>query len=633
MTYRNVKYFCLSLILSAATSFCFGAEAKQDQEENKLATYGTITLPDSTEKRDVTPSQILHLMSLSYNAECTNHSNTLKQAQSFENIFTMLKSIMSDLTDTDVTECEGLMCWVLKNQAVVLNNYVQINCKDYSSNSYELTRKALTLLRQSYQLCKKMIENGSIFDKNIVKNHELADQLYSFSQVSYQHAKVEKNHSDSLALFAESIDCLQECQILDPTVSTKPLLHDILCCSMEKFMQIYRDTNDDFQKHLQITDITMKLYTLFINNADLTKKILDYMNNYIMKSPLNFKVLIDSGFKRMLGNKKGRGNEDNNRASYIPSTYKDEFSLLNPHDFIRLPWTTYCGALHKASLIINTLSATCNNEVLAKLYLERAQKNAHNAFSFYKENVYHGQYNQNTETEQAFIQAQLNDIAGNPTPLNEFYRALHQRRREKQSQKIVEMIKTQQNLHHQEEKKRRKQAIEKSQQKMEGEVKSLYQEESTDEPASFLEITTAVTNQSPVVRETPQETISKKTKRRGIANSPLLPANDTLNVEPGRNKLFLSPNDHHVFHSLTGGVLNRNISLQQVKTLLASPAIGCKITTHNSGSSHAKATAPNGKMWTIPKAWDGPIPAYYRLQLNDFFQEALEIDPEDVILT
>lgn len=100
-------------------------------------------------------------------------------------------------------------------------------------------------------------------------------------------------------------------------------------------------------------------------------------------------------------------------------------------------------------------------------------------------------------------------------------------------------------------------------------------------------------------------------------------------MEEERKKVALSSDDYDVFHSLTGGNLDRNISLDQVKMLLTSPALGCKITT--GGSHPGKATASNGKMWTIPSPWKGPIPHYYRHQLSDFLQNSMDIDPGDVV--
>ncbi|WP_156956712.1 hypothetical protein [Candidatus Odyssella acanthamoebae] len=34
------------------------------------------------------------------------------------------------------------------------------------------------------------------------------------------------------------------------------------------------------------------------------------------------------------------------------------------------------------------------------------------------------------------------------------------------------------------------------------------------------------------------------------------------------------------------------------------------------------------EIWSRPEPWKGPIPDYYRLQLNDFLQNKMSIDPD-----
>jgi ribosomal protein L15 len=357
-----------------------------------------------------------------------------------------------------------------------------------------------------------------------------------------------------------------------------------------------------------------------------------------MDSSLDFIVVMEAGPKEISRSKgntrgrghKGRGGRASSSTAYLSPTGKNVPPVLNPRDFIVLPWTTYCGALQSASLTMNALSTQCIPQ-LTQAYGQKAQNHAADAFNFYKENVYQGEYAKDSKVEKAFIEARLADIIGNPTPLSEFYKQLRQRRQDEQHEKLVEMIKAEQEAQGQREEKHRQKSTKESQQKA---SKILLEGEDTDTPVlvSPIEAVSISINRPSVVAELSPETRPKKEKikTRGIAKPQSVSSlKDTLILEEERKKVGLSSDDHHVFHSLTGGIFDRGISLDRVKKLLTSSALGCKIST--GGSHPGKATAPNGKMWTIPSPWEGPIPHYYRQQLNDFLQSAMDIDPDNVV--
>ena len=538
----------------------------------------------------------------------------------------------------------------LKQQAVVLHNYV---CNNYistressssfesrvgsnsllSSTGYPLLKGAVTAIRKSCDLYKEL---------NDIQNYStslahLGVILLAFSENCAIKADAEEDPETSLSLFIESVDCMQESRSITPTATINTGLSAALSISLHKTVNIFADTNDKFLQLCQPTDATIQHYKLLIDNANLTRKILDYLNKYIMDSSLDFIVLTEPGTKekfRSKGNARGRSRGGKTTAStFYPSpTGKNVNPVLNPRDFIMLPWTTYCGALQRASLTMNALSMQCIPQ-LTEAYNQKAQLHAAHAFDFYKTNVYQGEYAKDLGVEKAFIEARLADIVGNPAPLAEFYKALRQKRKDEHHQKLLGMIKAKQEAQRQQEEDGRQQeAAKKAQQEV---SRILPEGENVDSSAlvpSIEIVSTPINQPSVFIGSSPEiEHRKEKVKKRGIAKpQPTSFLKDTPTLEEERKKVALSSDDYDVFHSLTVGNLDRNISLDQVKMLLTSSALGCKITT--GGSHPGKATASNGKMWTIPSPWKGPIPHYYRHQLNDFLQNSMDIDPGDVVL-
>lgn len=635
MFIKNLKLLSLGLILSTTISFCFAVEE------------GNLSEKSTTKVQKISPIDLLTQASKRYLHVCNKMTEKpLDQATSFGEIAILLDSVIPNLEGEFLITSRELKAISLKQQAIALHNYV---CNNYistregssslknrvensaslSSKSHLFLRDAVTAMRESCDLYKEL---------NDIQNHKtslnhLGVILLAFSDNCAIKADAEEDPGTALSLFIESVDCLKKSKLIAPELTINTDLHVTLALSLNKTLNIYTHANGQFLELCQPTVITMQYYKLLMDNVNLTLKILDYLSIYIMDSSLDFIVYTESGRKKKSTGKNNMGRGGKIKSTSYPSpSGKNVASVLHPRDFIVLPWTTYCGGLQSASVTMNTLSTQCIPQ-LQQAYVQKAEQHAMDAFNFYKKNVYQGEYANDLEVEKAFIKARLADIVGNPAPLSEFYKALRQRHRDEQHQKLLKIIKAEQEVQRQQEEERRQQEVaKKAQQKV---TKILPEAEDSNNllgVSSPEMISTSINQPSVVIESSPKTRLNgEKIKTHGIPSpqqTSLL--NDMPTLKEERKKIILSSDNHHVFHSLTGGKFDRSISLGEVKTLLTSPALGCKIST--GGSHPGKATALNGKMWTIPSPWQGPIPHYYRQQLNEFLQNSMEIDPDDVVL-
>ncbi len=251
--------------------------------------------------------------------------------------------------------------------------------------------------------------------------------------------------------------------------------------------------------------------------------------------------------------------------------------------------------------------------------------------ALYKEHVYSDTY-KDTDKEDAYIRAKLEELIDNHAPIRDFYKKLREDRKKRQMAERIKIIKA-----HQEKEQEKQSALakEKARQKERSSYHSVGATQ-TFHPdyASSLAAEAALSSSSSLSYEVQQP--KQKVKTKGVANPPAplssatpLAEEDPLlidNSDPVMT-ITLSSRNYEIFASLVGLSDNRNISLADVKTLMTN-VFGCRVTP---GGSHGKLTAPNGQVWTIPnKEWDGVIPYYYRSQLNDFILNYLEIDPDQV---
>jgi len=121
--------------------------------------------------------------------------------------------------------------------------------------------------------------------------------------------------------------------------------------------------------------------------------------------------------------------------------------------------------------------------------------------------------------EKAFILASLDDIAGNPSPLTQFYWELHQRRKDVQRETLVEAIKLDKTQRQQEEERQeeRRQAKEQQQTVIPVKIPSPKQEDMCYLASSSS--SSASSSSGPSWAPPP---LKQKVKTRRIANPPAM---------------------------------------------------------------------------------------------------------------
>lgn len=604
MLYKKLKILSLGLLLSTTTSCCFSADNDDRSHPNQPSSMPLLM-------QGLPPIKLAELASNLFK-KMMDMENSLQKAESFEKAALLAKQAAERASGSDeevFTLCKTLSGTILRQQAGVLYNISVVDNPSEKNN--EQLRKALKLIEESCSIFKEM-ENKQEEESSSI---HLPKFLSALSMNSAVRAEAEQDADRSLSLFIESIACVEKKMAIKPKDKKNEKLSSLLALSLHKTMVIYDAIDRNVTRLYEPSNATVKGYKELINNANLTKKLFDYLEKYIINS-VNFIVITSEQIKKPKG-KKGK-----EKASPSP---KSE-TRLNPEEFIKLPRTTYCSALKKASLIAGILASQYDDSDpssalfrLSQSYREKEKQHLQEALEFYQNTVYEGEYKETPELENDFILARLDDIIGNPEPLREFYKLLRRK-------KLAEAIKYEQEIHHKQEEEQRQKAEKRSQEqeaKKEAEVSP--ERESAVHSSSSSSLSDLSFVSEPSQKASPPK---EKIKTRGVANPPPMAAlQDAPIIEKEREKIVLSSNHYRVFQVLTGTIYERKISLIQVKQLLE--ALRCKIGTGK--GAHQKARAQNGMMWTIPGAWDGPIPDYYRQQLNEFLQNAMNIEPDDVV--
>lgn len=410
--------------------------------------------------------------------------------------------------------------------------------------------------------------------------------------------------------------------------------------SLKSFWDIYLDLNifyDRLMKNFHTQTPDFNTCSNLEQQANISLKMMKFINTYFKdlyyfdydsKEIQHFlNTQVEENKQSALSNPNKKWKERIillQSAKIVPMMYHPTY-LLSRLNII------YCKEIKGVSFVLDSFATSCSGKT-KELYFERSKENLSKAVSFYKKNIYNNEYSSNPEKEEEFILARLDDLVDNPAPLTEFYRRLHQERRKRNEQRIVDAIRS-----HQEEirinekdKARQKVILAESAKFVVSQSKSSDPEPCY--PDSILTEKETSINRIPdhtdkdICLKTPQE--KKKTRGTADPSKNSIVTQDNVPVEREETPpIYLSTEDFLVFQSLTGGSMDRNITLDRIKKLLTSMALNCRVQT---GGNHPKMTAPNGGAWTIPPKWDGPIPAYYRQQLNDFLQNVMEIDPETV---
>jgi hypothetical protein len=547
--------------------------------------------------------------------------NKLEQIKLFDNLVQLMDLIIptdnSEKATESVRVCQQLKALCLQQHSTALYN---LTVKQDILNLSDL-QKSADLLVQSSAISTELNDLKHLQEAQ--KN--LGRILKELALAQATSAEKEEDFHKSLNLFDQSITNIHKSGTILSRDHTQEYLSNILSLSLPKAIQFYNDI------HLQIIELYQQPHKSNLHYKKITsliesvRHLLDFIDKHYIHSPeIDFYLFPSSP----LTSKKETGKKKNNKKTFppFPPSSAKVPPILTPPDFKRIILTVYCGLHKEASTTLKSVANSVSTQQLKDLYLHKGEDHLATAIDLYKLNIYQNNYENKPKEEHLYILACLEDITGNPTPLLDFYRQLHKQRKEEHHERWLAHIKSQ------------------LQTKKEKEVKTQQGHEKT--PQISEEST------HPIDKKTPSETSSftpypsfntetsskdtyevimpkEKIKTRGVAYPP------SLGVEKARlssqkeeeplEEIKLSKDNYAVFGSLTGRNMDRNISLHEVEILLAS--LHCILTSGGKGV-HQKATALNGQIWIRPKPWKGPIPDYYRLQLNDFLQNKMGIDPE-----
>lgn len=632
MRYNFFLSFSLGLILSIPPQPCTSME---DPMGNK----------STTRPNQMSPMDFCSSASSLYLRACSM-PDTLEKGDAFEKVGTLVVTALSALdTSVDLT-FRLVLCQLraksLQQQGALLHNLSVSNKqpKNQSDVSFELMRKSISCLSSSHEIYKNTKEQSPKNDPNLqstVKDYEsicrdYADSLETFATLCALRAENRLHETEVIPLYTESLDAKSLSDVIFPTKVAKVDLIHLQLLALHKMMRICFTTAQNFDV-LCHTEPSERVCKQLIQNADLTKNLLDFMKKYILNSGIDFSVV---DLNKSTDTKKSRKNKASKKMDGNPSLVSSPLSgllkklpaTMDPQAFIFLPWSIYCGSLTKASSILSELPCIPQ---LKESFVKKSASYKMEAVQAYKEKIYKGEFSHKSELEEAYITACLDDIIGKPELLKAFYKRLHQDRKEARRQAMALRIKESLRQNEAEEAKKKLQLAEEQRLKEERKAAKLAlmrdvspsPDTTTDAPCDV------VSTETPLLK--PKEKTKGVANLQGRKDQKLeVPKNTSRKKVPDEDVkviITLSPGNFHTLQCLTGGCIDRNITLDQVIYLLEK-GLGCAITPGK--GSHRKATASNGKMWTIPSAWDGPIPPHYRLQLNHFLQADLEIDPEDV---
>jgi hypothetical protein len=313
-------------------------------------------------------------------------------------------------------------------------------------------------------------------------------------------------------------------------------------------------------------------------------------------------------------------------------------NFFNPLHFRQSLLTAYFKAVMSAAEGMNFLKESSTDDRMKAFYAQTGERYKAAAIEAYREHVYKGEYASNPQRESAYILAQVRDRIGDAHPLIDFYVTLHQeRQRQKQEKRErntrekqlkIEVIQA-----GQEERRVReiRELEEVNQRQKEAETSSKIIKAGATRPTSepLFEVF-AMENRGGREKKEPV-VISKNEQRRldreGKGKEKFVEEDNQSFEEEEPNEIVLDSPTYETFQCLTGQSVDRNVTLSDVVKLLTE--LRCII---KPGGNHIKAKAPNGGAWTLPPEWDGPIPAPYRAELNEFLQGTMDIDPQFVVL-
>jgi hypothetical protein len=477
--------------------------------------------------------------------------------------------------------------------------------KKVSESFLNLVRAAIQHVEESYNLYFSIKDQQNV----VITSQSLVPALEAFATLCALRAEIETKPSVSVALYEECIASKERsCSLLSGQLENVSLSHyqTLAVHKMLNFYNVIGGIFDDLCSRLKQKDHSVPAnYTFKMCSSD-TSNLVKFWEKRIVGGKVNCTI-----FPPQLSVKQTQrtGRKQNTAAGVVDVTspFFDLLKALPPvldaEDFLDRIRTFQCGILW------GVYQEDLNNGISRKV-----------ASAAYKKYVYQGEFANDLPMEEAFIFAHLEDLIGNPHPLNNFYKELHAKRKQARHQKMVEAIKA--DLLARQIENERQAAI----------AEERLQLESRPRTVPFSTISSPSYEYSPSELPKPEILAPKvKEKRRGVASVP-----DSQEIKSGTKEesisskeatlVRLSGVEFEIYQKINA---NGKITIKEVIVILT--AFNCRI---EDGAKHKKATAQNGKVWTIPdhSQREGPIDPAYRRSLRNFLHITLEIDPEDVVL-
>jgi hypothetical protein len=476
-------------------------------------------------------------------------------------------------------------------------------------------------MRESHKIFSGLsttLENQKETSTSLSHLGSILSQLSSAYSVS---ANIEKDHNKIMDLHLLALPLEMESYNIKKTLERDNDVKVKLMLALRQSLLIHNTIASNTINVFQEPN-TFSKYTSLMKNINILDKILTLFTNHLLNGP----VMIDWSAQPE-SQKKQSKNHNSNVFAITPSSFKGFPAVLNKETHMLLLWSTYCGMLKGASNTILNLQGV--NEQITAMYKTKGEEHLNLALKTYRKKIYKGKYEKNNKKEREFMIARLESLAENEKPLNDFYAKLRQEHNERREHAIAQMIRTEQAERKQEEDRKKREAGEriaaKERSVKQRALKSEQYVSASLEGHSSTDSTFELINSSiqPEGEPYTQKKVRVKT-RPDETHPPFVPTpkipkieKEIIVIEP--LVVTLGTQDYYVFQCLIGDKYDRNITLKKVIDLLQNKhTFNCKITNATGGGSHRKATAPNNKEWTIPPAWDGPIPSPYRHELMDF---------------
>ncbi|MBA3813272.1 MAG: hypothetical protein H0X26_02075 [Alphaproteobacteria bacterium] len=548
-----------------------------------------------------------------------------EKANSFHEVITFLEPHMPTLlniNDPLTTETfTQLIACSLRSQGIVLHNLTRLYPTTPMQKQVDLLKDAVKVMRESHKTYSNLCPTQENQTEAFTTRSHLSIILSQLGLGYSLCANTEKDPIKIIDLHLAALSCGNESYKLKKIQEQEDEVKVQLMLALRQSLLIHNKIASNITI-FQEPD-TYQKYTTLTKNIDCLDKLVTLFTQYLLNSPIKINWYTT---RELPSQKKQSQIKATNTFTITPAAFKGLPAVLSQETHTLLLWSTYCGTLKGASNTILNVKGV--NDQITAMYKSKGQEHLDLALKTYREKIYKDEYKNTPEKEQEFIIARLESLAENQTPLNDFYAKLHQDHKERRERAIAQMIR---------QEKQERQRHKEIKQKREAEERRIAEEliakqqalKLQKEGASSVEFSASFEKQ---ILEIPNSSIepeiencvqkkSKVKKRPDETHPPFIPIIEKEKniIVPQPKVIMLSPQDYYVFECLTGKVYDRNITQKNVIDLLEKKkGFNCKITNASGGGSHRKATAPNNKVWTIPPAWEGPIPTPYRQELMEF---------------